>query len=127
MNSFGHHSGIIAGSKGTMFIDSWGSGPYVIETNGVSYRFEDSDQFGPLLIKKNGDPRDKQPGPRSPFWRAHWLWKQQGRQMKPDHITCIWRNPRPTIYQRVGNRSYVLEHGEPDYGTGAIIEIRIGK
>lgn len=126
MTEFGHSHGAIRSGHGVAFIDSWGAGPYLIEAGGKTFRFEDSDRFGPNLVNKDGSvPNRCHPGQRSKFWRAHWLWIQQGRQVKPDKMTCIWREPRPTIYQRIGDMTVVIEHGEPDYGHGGIVQVKI--
>lgn len=84
---FGHFGSIGAGAC----IDSWGAGPYVITINGKTFRFEDSDRFGPAIIKKNGDPtKNPCPSEKSPFWMAHELWVDQGRKTEADGITCIY-------------------------------------
>lgn len=63
------------------FIDCWGSGPFEIEVRGKKILFEDSDRFGPMTLTKGGDPREKQPSEKDPFWDAHALWVKQGRQV----------------------------------------------
>lgn len=101
-------------------IDSWGVGPFlIVAEDGKSYRFEDSDRFGPALVKKNGDPlANPWPNSRSPFWRAHRIWKKQGRRCEDDGVTCIWEEPKPQVIQMVGKRTaLVIEHGEPDGKT----------
>lgn len=86
MTEFGH-----IWMRGPGFcIDSWGAGPFVITHAGGTYRFEDSDRFGPYMIKKNGDPTTRQPGEHSPFWAAWHSWKSQGRQTAEDDVTCIY-------------------------------------
>lgn len=89
MSEFGH-IGIISD---WFCIDSWGVGPFVIEVKGRSYRFEDSDRFGPSLIRKDGNPLVNQPRERSPFWEAHHLWVQQGRKTADDDQTCLYDQP----------------------------------
>jgi hypothetical protein len=114
MSEFGH-AGIISS---TVCIDSWGVGPFVIAAGGKSYRFEDSDRFGPSLINKRGDPlKNPWPGPRSPFWRAHRLWARQGRHTE-DGVICIWREPKPQTLRYLGGSKFVIaEHGEEDGAT----------
>ncbi len=104
MAEFGH-IGIIGGG---VCLDGWGVGPFVINAGGkTSYRFNDSDRFGPLLPTN-------QPGERSPFWKAHRLWKRQGRRLADDGVTCIYDPPRPTLYKKVGRMNLIVEHGDED-------------
>lgn len=114
MSEFGHFGKVIPGLGA---IDSWGAGPFVIaDETGKSWRFEDSDCFGPHLVKRNGDPlANPWPGKRCPFWRAHRIWARQGRRLESDGVTCIWNEPKPEIVTRLGCRSfYVIDHGEED-------------
>lgn len=117
---FGHH---FARGDGTC-IDAWGSGAFVIEASGKSYRFEDSDRFGPSLIKRNGDfLANPYPPERSPFWRAHRLWVRQGRRVTDDGVTCVWHEPTPTKVVRLSRRaSFIIENGEED---GVCVEVEM--
>lgn len=114
MGEFGHDamSGKIDGQP--CFVDGWGAGPFVIETEGKSFRFGDSDRFGPYLATRQGDPiTNPWPSERSPFWHAYQAWRAQGRQVGEDGTTCIWREPKPTVVQHIGGKHYlVVEHGE---------------
>lgn len=84
---FGHD----AINSGGFHVDTWGAGPFVIRIASREYLFEDSDRFGPWLIKKNGDLRKKPiPHERSPFWTAYQLWRDQGRRVADDGQTCLW-------------------------------------
>lgn len=105
---FGHR--VWAGSG--FRADAWGVGPFIITAGDKSFRFEDSDRFGPYLVAKDGRVLDGQPGERSPFWRAHWHWREQGRRTKADGITCIWTPPRPSIVGRVGRNLITIIHGD---------------
>lgn len=115
MAEFGHSAAIVGG----FCLDSWGSGPFVItDANGKTYLFEDSDRFGPNLVKRNGDmPVNPWPPERSAFWRAHLLWCHQGRLVAEDGITCIWHEPKPTTYyvERRGRQRWIVatDEGEP--------------
>jgi hypothetical protein len=111
MTEFGH-TGIIGTD---ICIDIWGTGPFVIVVNGKSYRFEDSDRFGPALVNRRGDPlANPWPSERSPFWRAHRIWLRQGRRLK-DEINCIWDEPRPSVVRHLGGRNYMhVEAGDED-------------
>jgi hypothetical protein len=114
MTEFGHKAFI----GGGMCIDSWGVGPFVIAAGGKSFRFEDSDRFGPSLVKKNGDiAANPWPATGSPFWRAHRIWVRQGRRLE-DGKNCIWDEPKPQILKRIGGRHYiVIQNGEEDGET----------
>jgi hypothetical protein len=114
MNEFGHQGAVLPGFG---CIDTWGRGPYVIEADGKSFRFEDSDRFGPSLINKDGEIKKRPfPGGGSPFWRAHRCWVRQGRQTAEDGVTCIWTVPKPTIVRVIGRTAIVVQQGEEDGG-----------
>lgn len=114
MEEFGHDatSGQFEGQP--LFVDGWGSGPFVIEVDGKSFRFEDSDRFGPALVTRRGDIcANPWPAERSPFWYAHYAWRCQGRQVAEDGRTCVWREPKPKVIQHMGGKHYVvLDDGE---------------
>ena len=116
MAEFGHF-GMIGGG---VCLDFWGAGPFVIESGGRSYRFEDSDRFGPLIILKNGNPAVNQPGKRSSFWDAHWAWRNQGRRTENDGVTCIHDPLKPTLYLKVGRKNIIVEGGDE---RGEFIEL----
>lgn len=82
-------------------VDKWGAGPFIIEVDGRSFSFEDSDRFGPYPLKKNGDISDAFWGQRSPFWRSYSAWRKQGRRVKDGK--CIWSPGRPTLVRRTGD------------------------
>lgn len=118
-DDFGHEA-----ARGTIdgfpcFVDTWGSGPFVIKAKDKAFRFEDSDRFGPALCKRNGDIcSNPYPAERSPFWRAHKLWKAQGRRIADDGAMCVyeWSDPRPTTYYKIGREMFVVEAGDDDGG-----------
>lgn len=116
---FGHNATIILG---VACFDAWGSGPFIIEAEGKTFRFGDSDRFGPYLCDRLGDPvATPYPPERSPFWRAHRIWKRQGRKVAADGVTCLWAEPKPDKGFRIGRRSFFLvEDGEED---GEFIEV----
>lgn len=80
-HEFGH-VGIIGNG---FCVDKWGVGPFVMSWRGKKYRFEDSDRFGPTLIRKDGEPTKKQPDERSPFWDGYKLWRDAERSAA--HVT----------------------------------------
>ncbi len=112
MSEFGH----IARSFAGFHIDSWGAGPFLITVEGKTYRFEDSDRFGPSKLRADGEIAANPWWPeRSLFWRAHRLWCEQGRRTESDGITCIWEGsarPAPTVYRTVGRTKFVILDGE---------------
>ena len=113
---FGHH-----GCTGKDFsFDTWGSGPFLITVRGVQFRFEDSSRFGPVLVNKRGDLlEDPYPPEGSPFWRAHTVWRRQGRRL--DGSICIWDEPRPMIIRHIGGKHYeVIDGGDED---GVVIKL----
>lgn len=115
MSEFGHFGAIRKG----VCIDAWGAGPFLIAALGKTYLFEDSDCFGPSLLKKNGDIcANPWPPERSPFWRAHWLWRKQGRHVASNGITCVfdWCEAKPTTYYRIGREIFIVEEGDDDAG-----------
>lgn len=112
VTEFGHHALI----NTNLCLDAWGTGPFVIVAgDGKSYRFEDSDRFGPSLIKKNGEPlANPWPSEGCAFWRAHRIWKRQWRRTE-DGINCIWDEPKPSTARHIGGRTYMqVEAGEED-------------
>jgi hypothetical protein len=111
MTEFGHWHVTTA----DLCVDAWGTGPFLIVAgDGKSYRFEDSDLFGPALIKKNGDPlASPWPPERCAFWRAHKIWRRQGRRTEDGN--CIWDEPKPSTVRHIGGRNYMhVEAGEED-------------
>lgn len=118
MNEFGH----IGYHVGDFHIDAWGAGPFVLATERESFEFEDSKQFGPQILTKDGDIAEKQPGAKSPFWPAHLAWTQQGRKVADDGFTCLWEPLKPTTYRRTGGRhAVVVEHGDEG---GGYVEVK---
>jgi hypothetical protein len=118
---FGHSSCTVKGPSYAIYMDSWGDGPFVIEAGGKTFRFEDSDRFGPQLLTAKNEVRARPfPAMRSPFWRAHRIWVRQGRRTEEqdDHFRCLWDEPRPDVVRHMAGRYYmIVEHGEPDGKT----------
>lgn len=111
MSEIGH----IGRIGGGVCIDAWGSGPFFIKAGGKSFRFGDSDRFGPYLATKHGDPTNAYLSERSPFWRAHRIWVRQGRRLEDDGKTCVWDEPKPSKVRRLSRSSvYQIEAGEED-------------
>lgn len=119
MSEFGHISGAFKHGR----IDAWGVGPFELTVAGKLYRFEDSDRFGPFFLRKDGEPKsNQQMSERSPFWRTHSLWIEQGRKVAEDRITCMVDIPplRPTKWKRVGRMRVIVEGGDD---RGGFIEV----
>lgn len=93
MDNFGHFGSSGAG----WFVDSWGAGPLILEHEGRSWRFEFSRQFGPFLLRKDGEIAKRQPGERSPFWEPFHQWLHQGCQLDGDR--CVF-DPNIRAYPR---------------------------
>lgn len=64
MSDFGHE--VICGRG--LHIDIWGAGPFTITAAGKTYRFEDSDRFGPALVRADGELRANPP--KHDYWGA---------------------------------------------------------
>lgn len=110
MSEFGHFGKVIPGFG---CIDSWGAGPFEIIVGAKRFRFEDSDRFGPTLIKRDGSEISNQPTERHPFWRGYDPWRAQGRQLADDGVTCIWCEPKPTTVMKLHGRQHLtIEDGE---------------
>jgi hypothetical protein len=119
MADYGHQYGNVGGA----FIDSWGRGPFVIEIGRKSFRFEDSDMFGPTRLRPDGEIDERHPffGERSPFWEAFYAWRKGGRRVAEDGITCVWDQLKPTkIYMIDEKNAVVIEQGDDG---GAIVDV----
>ena len=108
MGEFGH-TGIRIPSG---FIDIWGGQDFRITVGGKTYRFEDSDRFGPSLTTANGDIAKRQPSEHHPFWGAYEAWRKQGRRM--DGQSCIWEPFKDEILEVAPNGKIirVIQEGE---------------
>lgn len=53
----------------------------ITDERGKRWRFEQTRMFGPILLRSDGEPAARQPGPRSPFWAAYQRWQDQ--QQRP--------------------------------------------
>ena len=118
MVEFGHNFARFDG----VCIDGWGSGPFLISVGGKAYRFEDSDRFGPFVMNKDNSISTRQPGGRSPFWKAHRVWKRQGRRTEDDGITCVLDPLKPTKYRVVHGVKIIVEGGDEDGGDVEVKE-----
>jgi hypothetical protein len=60
---------------------------------GRTVRFEFSEQFGPLFLRANGEPLQKQPHPRSAAWAVFEEWHQAKRQMVAQLVIPMLQKP----------------------------------
>ena len=75
------------------------------DATGRVWKFEMHPRFGPIVLDRRGDPVDKQPGERSPFWTAVDLWAKQGGVIGADGF-CAWKaEPEPDLVH-LGGRNY---------------------
>lgn len=71
-------------------LDGWGAGPFILQAGSSTFYFEDSDRFGPVPLRKDGEVRANPFfGEKSPFWRAWEKWVAGGRQLAEDGRTCL--------------------------------------
>lgn len=120
MGDFGH----FWHNSDELCIDAWGAGPFVIEVGDKRYTFEDSDRFGPLLVRKNGSPLDNQPGERHPFWIGYNPWRRQGRRVADG--LCVWQPFKPDKVRIIvrGRKRFgeVVEQGDCPFGSIEVVE-----
>jgi len=65
------------------------AGPfYKIRINGKMHHFEDTRASGPMPLRANGEPTNKEPS--DAFWHAVTCWAQQGRKAVNDW--AVWAN-----------------------------------
>lgn len=111
MAEFGHTA--ISGAG--FHMDTWGAGPFVIKVGEKSFRFEDSDRFGPSILTKKDKISKTQPGEKSSFWDAYHAWRRQGRKVEQDGLTCIFTPLRPTIHY-YNEKRLIVRTDEGDEG-----------
>lgn len=126
MSEFGHNAVQLTAGAGILdFIDGWGSGPFMFRIDGRRVFFEDSDRFGPAVLRQSDwSPSDRQPGERSRFWDAYGMWRKAGRPLRGGGRikVAVWAEPKPGEYwkDRRG-RTHVLR--DPDLPHGRFIEV----
>jgi hypothetical protein len=56
-------------------------GPFhtIKDASGRLWHFEEHHYCGPIILRKDGDPKTRQPGSRSPFWPAYYAWKKAAK------------------------------------------------
>lgn len=88
----------------------------IIDENGKEWIFEDHPYCGPSVLNKKGDPADKQPGPKSPFWICVNLWYAQGKKVVDG--LCIWQPVRKEKWKHIAGKHYQFD-GYEDEVTNA--------
>jgi hypothetical protein len=89
---FGQHFGVIHFQDGGVMLWHYcGEGPFALTTpDGRRHHFEDSDRYGPVRLRADGDFSRLLPwGMKHPFWDLHAAWCRKGRRVAPDGVTCI--------------------------------------
>ena len=61
----------------------------VTDARGKVWTFEMHPQYGPIVLKANGDPATLQPGTRSKFWQAFELWQSKGEPVAVP-LSLVW-------------------------------------
>lgn len=54
----------------------------VTDIDGRAWLFESHRMFGPIVLRKDGQPKSRQPGSRSTFWPAWDAWYEQKQAAK---------------------------------------------
>lgn len=90
---------------------------------GANYRIADSAQVewtfemhptcGPAALDRHGAVSERQPGPRSLFWRAVTLWNMQGQRVDVDG-RCVWDEPPPVRVAHVVGRQHLVLAETPE-------------
>lgn len=86
----------------------------ITDGEGKAWKFKDHPVFGPIVLNKHGDPAADQPGSRSTFWPAWACWKDQGKRLEEDGITCVWDAPQPHVVEHLGGNHYRHVSGDPE-------------
>ena len=125
MGQFGHHASIVRTKEFSARIDSWGSGPFMFRIDGKRVFFEDSDMFGPAVVRvRDWNPSDRQPGERSRFWDAYGMWRKAGRPLRGTGRVkvAVWKEPQPGRYWKDAcGISHFLN--DPDLPDGPYLQI----
>lgn len=108
-----------------IFITEFAEGPFTVHDGKREWRFEFSDRFGPVVLRKDGEPAARQPGENSPFWSAFEFWNHE-RLMRPLRQALIdartWHQMKDKALSKSGrgDAAYYWERSEHQ---GQIAEI----
>lgn len=121
MGEFGHTSArVFVGDGSFAMVDAWGTGPFMFRIDGRRVFFEDSDMFGPSVLRKSDmQPSDRQPAEKSRFWDAYGMWRKAGRPVrgKGRVKVAVWSEPQPGLYWKCEKGlSHILR--DPDLQDG---------
>ncbi len=72
------------------------AGPFqtITDSEGEEWYFEMHRYCGPIVLRKDGDPRVNQPNSKSLFWPTVQLWIAQGKKYFSNGI-CEYAIPEP--------------------------------
>jgi len=62
-----------------------GSVHVIKDKSSREWYFEQHHYFGPIVLRKDGEPKSRQPGSRSKFWPAYEAWRTSQPQAQPEH------------------------------------------
>lgn len=101
MSDFGNNSfsGRIDGMA--FHVSSYGAGPFMFRIDGKRVFFEDSDMFGPVVVRKSDwNPSERQPSEKSRFWDAYGMWRKAGRPFRGIGKVKVarWSEPKRGTY-----------------------------
>ncbi|WP_454909791.1 hypothetical protein [Variovorax gossypii] len=96
-----------------MILLAGGQDHRIIDAAKAEWVFEMHPTCGPAVLDRHGAVADRQPGSRSPFWRAVTLWAMQGRRVDTDG-RCIWDEPPPIRVAHVAGRQHVVLPETPE-------------
>lgn len=77
------------------------------DATGRIWHFEMHPYCGPAVTNQRGDPANKQPGPRSPFWDAVTQWAQQGGVVDATGL-CQWTPETKPDLVHLGGHHYAM-------------------
>ena len=80
----------------------------IVDATGKAWTFEDHPRLGPVVLNKRGDVAKQQPGSRSAFWPAWQAWKEQGKRVQADGLSCMWEAPAAPELVHLGGRNFAL-------------------
>ena len=76
----------------------------ITDAKGKRWTFEMHHYCGPIALNKSGDPMERQPGERSPFWHAVTRWAQGGHRL--NGTECIWEEGPKPVLEHIGGKHY---------------------
>lgn len=78
---------------------------HIIDAKGKRWTFEMHPHCGPAVLNSKGDPADKQPGAKSPFWHAVTRWAQGGHRLDAKG-ECVWEEEKKPILKHMAGKHY---------------------